>query len=53
MGASIFISYSHKDGELMLRINRHLEGMLSDRAKVWTDKMIAPGAVWEKPCAVP
>lgn len=47
MKGSLFISYSHLDKPVMQRVKRHLEGMLHDRCKVWTDEDIAAGSNWQ------
>jgi hemoglobin-like flavoprotein len=46
MSGSLFISYSHVDTTWMLTFKRHLQGMLRDRCRVWTDEEIAPGTTW-------
>lgn len=47
MKGSLFISYSHLDKPVMQRVKKHLEGMLLDRCKVWTDEDIAAGSNWQ------
>jgi Leucine-rich repeat (LRR) protein/GTPase SAR1 family protein len=45
----IFFSYSHKDTELMNRLNIHLAPLKRDRddIEVWTDRAIQPGEEWD------
>lgn len=47
MSASLFISYSHRDQQVLHAVQQHLEGMLFGRASVWTDAGIAKGVSWE------
>lgn len=48
---NIFISYSHNDERYMKRLEVHLKTVLpslDSQLSIWSDKLISPGADWEK-----
>jgi hypothetical protein len=48
-GASMFISYSHKDEKHRMKLESHLEKLQkSGMVAVWTDREIMPGQEWAK-----
>ena len=47
MDDSLFISYSHTDTLWMHAFKKHLNGILMDRCRIWTDEDISAGATWE------
>lgn len=48
MDGSLFISYSHADAQWMQVFKKHLNGILADRCRVWTDEDIPAGTTWEE-----
>lgn len=47
-GPSVFVSYSHKDTAVFVRLQVHLEGLVHSDADIdiWTDERIAPSDDW-------
>ena len=43
----VFISYSHKDKELLMDLSRHFDS-LSDKIEFWDDSRISAGENWRK-----
>src|SRR3954451_948001 len=48
MEGSLFISYSHIDRPWMQEFKKHLNGILMDVCRVWTDEDISAGTTWEE-----
>jgi serine/threonine protein kinase len=48
MDGSLFISYSHVDTRWMHGFKKHLNGILRDCCRIWTDEDIPAGTTWEE-----
>jgi serine/threonine protein kinase len=48
MNGSLFISYSRVDSLSMQAFKLHLNGILMNHCRVWTDEDIPPGTTWEE-----
>jgi hypothetical protein len=47
--STVFISYSHQDGEWLARLRIHLRPLeREDKVEIWDDTKIAPGTKWNE-----